>query len=148
MTLDEFRTLDPKDMPNWPLPAQLVGLAFLAGVLLFLGYFLLLKGELEVLDQAQQQEAVLKQTYVDKKRQAVNLEALQLQLKEIQQSTGALLKQLPTRSEMEALLTEINQAGIGRGLQFELFRPAGEVKNAEMAEVPISIISACSTVTA
>jgi type IV pilus assembly protein PilO len=64
---------------------------------------------------------------------------LQQQLKEIQLSFGALLKQLPTKAEMDALLTEINQAGIGRGLQFDLFRPSGEVKTAEMAEVPIAI---------
>ena len=139
MTLDEFRNLDPKDMPNWPLPAQIVVLTFMAGVFLFLGYFFVLSEQMDKLDAAHQQEEQLKKTFIDKKRQAINLEALQQQLKEIQLSFGALLKQLPTKADMDALLTEINQAGIGRGLQFELFRPNGEVKTAEMAEVPIAI---------
>lgn len=139
MTLDEFRNLDPKDMPNWPLPAQVLVLVFMAGVFLFLGYFFVLSDQMDKLHTSQQQEEQLKQTFIDKKRQAINLEALQQQLKEIQLSFGALLKQLPTKSDMDALLTEINQAGIGRGLQFELFRPNGEIKTAEMAEVPISI---------
>ncbi|MBA4708048.1 type 4a pilus biogenesis protein PilO [Aquitalea aquatica] len=139
MTLDEFRNLDPKEMPNWPLPAQLIVLIFMAGVFLFLGYFFVLSDQMDKLNNAHQQEEQLKQTFIDKKRQAINLEALQQQLKEIQLSFGALLKQLPTKADMDALLTEINQAGIGRGLQFELFRPSGEVKTAEMAEVPIAI---------
>jgi type IV pilus assembly protein PilO len=139
MTLDEFRNLDPKDMPNWPFPAQVFVAIFIAVAFLSLGYFFVLSDQLDKLHSTQQQEEQLKQTFVDKKRQAINLEALQQQLKEIQLSFGALLKQLPTKAEMDALLTEINQAGIGRGLQFDLFRPNGEVKTAEMAEVPIAI---------
>jgi type IV pilus assembly protein PilO len=139
MTLDEFRNLDPKDMPNWPFPAQVFVAIFISVAFLGLGYFFVLSDQLDKLHNAQQQEEQLKQTFVDKKRQAINLEALQQQLKEIQLSFGALLKQLPTKAEMDALLTEINQAGIGRGLQFDLFRPSGEVKTAEMAEVPIAI---------
>jgi type IV pilus assembly protein PilO len=79
MTLDEFRNLDPKDMPNWPLPAQVVVLIFMAGVFLFLGYFFVLSDQMDKLHNAQQQEEQLKQTFVDKKRQAINLEALQQQ---------------------------------------------------------------------
>lgn len=139
MTLDELRSLDPKDIPNWPLPAQAGALTFLIALIVFLGYFLVLGDQLDTLNNAQRQEEQLKQTYLDKKRQAINLAALEQQLVEIQRSFGALLKQLPNKSEMDSLLTEINQAGIGRGLQFELFRPGGEVKSAEMAELPISI---------
>jgi len=91
------------------------------------------------IEQARLQEEQLRQTFVDKKRQASNLVALENQLKQIEVSFGTLLKQLPTKSEMDSLLTEINQAGIGRGLQFELFRPAGEVKTDQMAELPIQI---------
>ncbi|QEL56749.1 type IV pilus inner membrane component PilO [Chromobacterium paludis] len=139
MTLDELRSLEPKDMPNWPLQAQILALAILLLMLLGLGYFFVLGDQLDQLNQAKQQEQQLKQTYVDKKRQAVNLDALEQQLKEIDASFGALLKQLPTKSDMDTLLTEINQAGIGRGLQFELFKPGTEIRSAEMAEVPISI---------
>ncbi|AXK39282.1 type 4a pilus biogenesis protein PilO [Crenobacter cavernae] len=139
MTYDDLRNLDPKDMPNWPLPAQIGALAIIALIVLFLGYYLVLSDQLDRLKEGQTQEETLKQTFVDKKRQAINQSALEAQLKEIQQSFGALIKQLPTKSEMESLLTEINQAGIGRGLQFELFRPGTEVKSPEMAEVPIDI---------
>lgn len=139
MTLDEFRNLDPKDIPNWPLPAQGFILALFATAFVVLGYFFVLSDQLDQLHGAQQKEEQLKQTFLDKKRQAINLEVLQKQLKEIEQSFGALLRQLPTKSDMDKLLTEINQAGTGRGLQFELFKPNPEVKTAEMAELPITI---------
>lgn len=139
MTLDELRTLDPKDLPNWPLQAQGLILVLIAAAFLALGYFTILSDQMDKLKTEQQQEESLKHTYLDKKRQAVNLDALQQQLKEIDASFGALLKQLPTRSDMDNLLTEINQAGIGRGLQFELFKPNTEIKSAEMAEMPITI---------
>ncbi|MBP4048967.1 type 4a pilus biogenesis protein PilO [Chromobacterium violaceum] len=138
MTLDELRALDPKDMPNWPLQAQGL-MMFLLLLVVGLGYFFVLGEQLDKLNQSRQQEATLKQTFVDKKRQAVNLDALEQQLKEIDASFGALLKQLPTKSDMDTLLTEINQAGIGRGLQFDLFKPGGETRTAEMAEVPITL---------
>ncbi|POA97378.1 pilus assembly protein PilO [Chromobacterium sinusclupearum] len=139
MTLDELRALDPKDMPNWPLQAQGLALAVMLLMLLGLGYFFVLGEQLDQLQQAKQQEEQLKQTFIDKKRQAVNLDALEQQLKEIDASFGALLKQLPTKSDMDTLLTEINQAGIGRGLQFDLFKPGTEIRSTEMAEVPITI---------
>ncbi|MBX9346125.1 type 4a pilus biogenesis protein PilO [Chromobacterium piscinae] len=139
MTLDELRALDPKDMPNWPLQAQMLMLFLLLLLVVGLGYFFVLGEQLDKLNQSRQQEAALKQTFIDKKRQAVNLDALEQQLKEIDASFGALLKQLPTKSDMDTLLTEINQAGIGRGLQFDLFKPGAETRTAEMAEVPITI---------
>ncbi|MGH8751082.1 MAG: type 4a pilus biogenesis protein PilO, partial [Burkholderiales bacterium] len=78
--------------------------------------------------------------FVDKKKQAINLETYRKQLAEIEQSFGALLKQLPNKSEMDALLTDINQAGLGRGLQFELFKPAASETVADFyATLPISI---------
>ncbi|MFB9156586.1 type 4a pilus biogenesis protein PilO [Chromobacterium violaceum] len=139
MTLDELRALDPKDMPNWPLQAQGLMMFLLLLLVVGPGYFFVLGEQLDKLNQSRQQEATLKQTFVDKKRQAVNLDALEQQLKEIDASFGALLKQLPTKSDMDTLLTEINQAGIGRGLQFDLFKPGGETRTAEMAEVPITL---------
>ncbi|AXE29355.1 pilus assembly protein PilO [Chromobacterium phragmitis] len=139
MTLDELRALDPKDMPNWPFQAQVLMFILLMALAVGLGYFFVLGDQLDKLNQSRQQEATLKQTFIDKKRQAVNLDALQQQLKEIDASFGALLKQLPTKSDMDTLLTEINQAGIGRGLQFDLFKPGTETRTAEMAEVPITI---------
>jgi type IV pilus assembly protein PilO len=91
------------------------------------------------LNAAKAQEDTLKETFLSKKRQAVNLDLIKKQLLETQEAFGALLKQLPNKSEMDALLTDINQAGLGRGLQFELFRPGTETIQGSFAEQPISI---------
>ncbi|MEC5206088.1 type 4a pilus biogenesis protein PilO [Vogesella urethralis] len=139
MTLDELRTLDFKDMPNWPLQGQLAALLVMILMVLGAAYLLVFSSIQDEIAQAKLKEEELRQTFVDKKRQASNLAALENQLKQIETSFGTLLKQLPSKSEMDALLTEINQAGIGRGLQFELFRPATEVKTDQMAEMPIQI---------
>ena len=139
MTLDEVRNLDFKDMPNWPLPGQLAALCLMVLLVLGAAYIAVFSSVQDEIEQARLQEEQLRQAFVDKKRQASNLVALENQLKQIEVSFGTLLKQLPTKSEMDSLLTEINQAGIGRGLQFELFRPAGEVKTDQMAELPIQI---------
>jgi type IV pilus assembly protein PilO len=138
--LDQFKNLNTRDPGAWPpLPKLLMLVAILAGVL-FIAYFLDWQGQLDELEAGRQQEQQLKQAYVDKKRQAVNLDLLRAQLREIETSFGALLKQLPNKSQMEALLVDINQAGLGRGLQFELFRPAqSETQRDFYAELPITI---------
>ena len=88
---------------------------------------------------AQQKEETLKETYLTKKKVAVNLDLIKKQLLETQESFGALLKQLPNKSEMDELLTDINQAGLGRGLQFDLFKPGPETIKGSFAEQPIAI---------
>jgi type IV pilus assembly protein PilO len=93
----------------------------------------------DTLQAAKKQEESLKETFLAKKKQAINLDLIKKQLIETQESFGALLKQLPSKSEMDALLTDINQAGLGRGLQFELFRPGPETVNGAFAEQPITI---------
>jgi type IV pilus assembly protein PilO len=138
--VDQFRNLNTRDPGSWPaLPKLLLLVAILVGVLVA-AYFLDWQGQLDELEAGRQQEAKLKQEYVDKKRQAVNLDLLRAQLREIETSFGTLLKQLPNKSQMEALLVDINQAGLGRGLQFELFKPAqSETQREFYAELPISI---------
>ena len=138
--VDQFRNLNTRDPGSWPaLPKLLLLVAILVGVLV-VAYFIDWQGQLEELEAGRQQEAKLKQEYVDKKRQAVNLDLLRAQLREIETSFGTLLKQLPNKSQMEALLVDINQAGLGRGLQFELFKPAqSETQREFYAELPISI---------
>ena len=138
--VDQFRNLNTRDPGSWPaLPKLLLLVAILVGVLVA-AYFLDWQGQLEELEAGRQQETKLKQEYVDKKRQAVNLDLLRAQLREIETSFGTLLKQLPNKSQMEALLVDINQAGLGRGLQFELFKPAQSETTREFyAELPISI---------
>ncbi|OHC83034.1 MAG: pilus assembly protein PilO, partial [Sideroxydans sp. RIFOXYD2_FULL_59_7] len=93
----------------------------------------------ENLTRIKAEEASLKETFLAKKREAINLDIIKKQLIDTQQSFGALLKQLPSKSEMDALLTDINQAGLGRGLQFELFRPGGEVATGVFTEQPIAL---------
>lgn len=140
MTMDELRRLDPKDIGNWPAVVQLIVLFLIIVLVVVLGYFGLLDAKREELEQGRAQEVTLKEAYLDKKQKAINLEAYKQQLYEIQQSFGALLKQLPTKAEMETLITEINQSGVGRGLQFELFRPdVNERKTNEFAERPIAL---------
>jgi type IV pilus assembly protein PilO len=138
--LDQFKNLNTRDPGTWPpLPKLLLLVGILVGVLV-IAYFLDWQSQLEELEAGRRQEGTLKQAYVDKKRQAVNLDVLRAQLREIETSFGALLKQLPNKSQMEALLVDINQAGLGRGLQFELFRPAqSENRRDFYAELPITV---------
>lgn len=136
----ELRQLDINQAGNWPVAFKAVALAILFIVIIAAGHFLVWQEQIETLESIQAEEETLKSTYLIKKRSAVNLTAMRLQLKEIEQSLGTLLKQLPDKSEMEALLVDINQAGLGRGLQFELFKPAAqETIHAFYAELPVSI---------
>lgn len=136
----ELRQLDINQAGNWPLAFKSAALAILFIAIIVAGHFLVWQEQIETLENIQAQEETLKNTYLAKKRSAVNLPALRLQLKDIEQSLSALLKQLPDKSEMEALLVDINQAGLGRGLQFELFKPAvKETIHAFYAELPVSI---------
>ncbi|QZA81861.1 type IV pilus inner membrane component PilO [Deefgea piscis] len=139
MTLDDLRNLDPKDAGNWPIQVQLGSLIVVLVLTIAAGYFYVWSAQVEELEAGQATEIQLKTEFIDKKKRAINLAEYKQQLLEIQQSFGALLKQLPNRSEMETLLTEINQAGVGRGLLFELFKPGLEIKTAEFVEAPISI---------
>jgi type IV pilus assembly protein PilO len=140
MTLDELRRLKFKEAGNWPMPAKVLLLSLLFIAIVAAGAALDWKDQYEVLDAAQQEEAKLRDQYATKKAKAVNFDLYVQQLKEVEQSFGALLKQLPNKSEMDALLIDINQAGLGRGLQFELFKPAAQEQFAEFyAELPINL---------
>jgi type IV pilus assembly protein PilO len=122
------------------MPWKLAALSLLLVAIVFLGYWFDWKSQFEELEAARQKQEQLKTTFLDKKRQAVNLEIYRRQLADIEQAFGALLKQLPNKSEMDALLTDINQAGLGRGLEFELFKPAPQETMSEFyAELPITI---------
>lgn len=136
---DDLKRMDFKDVANWPAAFQLIILCLITALVVVLGYFAVWSSQFDELQVGHQKEEELKRQFLDKKQRAVNLEAYKQQLAEIKQTFEVLLKQLPRKSEMESLLTEINQSGVGRGLQFDLFKPGAEVKTGEMAELPIEI---------
>ena len=134
-----FRDLDPKDIGTWPRPPRVAALLAMLAGLLAAGWWFDWSEQLQDLDGKHQQEAKLKEDFLAKKRQAVNLDEYRKQLTEIDRSFGALLKQLPNKAEMESLLIDINQAGLGRGLLFELFKPGNESVKDFYAELPIQL---------
>lgn len=137
--LNDFRSLNPNDPGLWPLLPRATFLFGFFLVILAAGWWFVWDAQLTELSSTEAEEEKLKQQFVDKKRQAINLDLYTSQLAEIDRSFGALLKQLPNKSEIEALLIEVNQAGLGRGLQFDLFRPAQEVVKDFYAELPIAV---------
>lgn len=137
--LDDFRTLNPKDAGSWPIVPRVTLLLTLFLVILLAGWWFLWSEQLDTLELKRLDEEKLRVEFVAKKRQAVNLDLYTQQLNEMDRSFGALLKQLPNKSEVESLLVEINQAGMGRGLQFELFKPGSEVIKDFYAELPVSV---------
>ena len=138
--LEQFKYLNPKDPGTWPALPKLLALIATLAALVAVGYVADWQGQVEELDVGAQQEAKLKEEYKTKKQQAVNLDLHRQQLREIDNSFGALLKQLPNKSQMDALLVDINQAGLGRGLQFELFKPAPQETMKDFyAELPVSV---------
>ena len=140
MNLDDLRRLNFRDIGNWPMLPKALALGVLLIAILAGGAVLDWKDQYDALDRAKGEEAKLKEQYAQKKAKAINFQLYVQQLSEIEQSFGALLKQLPNKSEMDALLTDINQAGLGRGLQFELFKPAAQEKMADFyAELPINV---------
>lgn len=136
---DDFRNLNPKDIGGWPLAPRITTLVVLFVALLAAGWYFLWNDQLIELERKQAEEVKLKEQFISKKKLAINLDLYQQQLNEIDLSFGALLKQLPNRTEVDALLVEVNQAGLGRGLQFELFKPGAEAKRDFYAELPVNI---------
>ena len=119
---NDFRNLNPNDVGTWPLAPRITSLFGLFVLVLVGGWWFLWSDQLDTLTAREQEEIKLKDEFVAKKTQAANLDLYRQQLNEIDRSFGALLRQLPSKAEVEALLVEINQSGMGRGLQFELLR--------------------------
>lgn len=139
MTWDELKRLNPREIGIWPLPAKIGALLLLFLVLMGLATYFGWLPQYDEFEAKQKQEVVLRQEYSTKKAQAINLDLYVQQLKEVEQQFGALLRQLPSKSEMDALLSDINQAGLGRGLQFELFKPSVERLQDFYAELPVDL---------
>jgi type IV pilus assembly protein PilO len=138
--VEEFKRTNWQDPGTWHVAPKLVVLAAILIGLPVAGFFADTQGQIDELERGAAEETKLKGDYLDKKRQAVNLDLHRQQLREIDTQFGALLRQLPNKSQMDALLVDINQAGLGRGLQFDLFRPAGSENQREFyAELPITV---------
>ena len=138
--LEELRSLDPRDPGRWPLPvlAGAVALAFVAVTLVGI-YLLVWNEQRPELQRREAEEQTLRQEFKDKHSKAVNLEVYKQQLKDIERSFGALLRQLPGKTEVPSLLVDISQTGLAAGLQEKLFQPQPEQKKDFYAELPIKI---------
>jgi len=137
--VEDLKATNWNDPGTWHAAPKAVVLLAILVVIPVAGYFIDTAGQIEAVELGHQEEDRLKKQYLDKKRQAINLDLHRQQLREIDTQFGALLRQLPNRSQMDALLVDINQAGLGRGLQFELFKPGGDSVREFYAELPISV---------
>ncbi len=135
----QFRGLNPNDPSSWPgLPRYALAIAVTLMVVVVL-WFVWLTNSNDELEAERAKEVVLRGDYKKKLAQAVNLEALKKQREQVQQYVTQLEKQLPSKAEMDALLSDVNQAGLGRSLQFDLFRPGQVLVKEYYAELPIAV---------
>jgi type IV pilus assembly protein PilO len=138
--LEELRSLDPRDPGRWPLPIRIGAVAAAFVVLALVGIYMLVWNEQRPeLQRRQAEEQALRQEFKEKHAKAVNLELYKQQLKDIERSFGALLRQLPGKTETPSLLVDISQTGLAAGLQEKLFQPQAEQKKDFYAELPIKI---------
>jgi len=137
--LSEFRGLTLDNVGAWPMVPRVALWLFVVAACAVGGWFGLWSGQKEQLEQLQAEEIRLKEEYRSKLQQAINLDELRKQREQVSQFVLTLEKQLPSKSEMDALLSDINQAGVGRGLDFELFRPGQTNVREYYAELPIAV---------
>ncbi len=138
--LDDLKNLDPNDPGRWPFPVRAGAVAICFVVLAAVLFYVLVWNEQKPnLDRVTGEEAQLRETFRAKHAKAVNLAVYQQQLADIERSFGALLRQLPGKTEVPNLLVDISQVGVGAGLEEKLFQPSGEVKRDFYAELPIKI---------
>lgn len=139
MNLSELNELDLSNIANWPLSARIVVIALLFVGVLAAGYWLDIQDQGMQLEKAEKKEVELRTTFEAKARKAANLAAYEQQLEEMKESFGAMLRQLPDKTEVAELLVDISQTGLASGLEFELFKPQNEIPKDFYAELPISI---------
>lgn len=139
MTLDDLKNINFNDLGSWPVPVKIVGILAVCLVVLFAGFWFLIQGEWDQYVEDQKKEVSLRETFMNKKGLAINLPAYKQQMEEMEQTFGSLLRQLPNTTEVPDLLVDITQAGLGRGLEFTLFRPEKELPKDFYAEMPISV---------
>lgn len=135
----DINDLDFSNIANWPVAARAFVIVLIAVAVIGLGYWLDIKDQQLRLEQAEKKEGELKVDFENKARKAANLEAYEQQLEEMRQSFGAMLRQLPNKTEVADLLVDVSQSGLASGLEFDLFKPQGEAPREFYAELPISI---------
>ena len=138
--IDDLRALDTNDPGRWPLPfrAAAVAIAFVAVIAIGVYYFVWLDDK-PTLDREKRKETELRAAFEDRQRKAANFDAYRTQLAEIERDFGAMLRQLPGKTEVPNLLVDISQTGLGAGLEEKLFQPTGEVQKDFYAELPIKL---------
>ena len=139
MDFNELNQLDLNDFGEWPIPVKAVAILIACIALGGLAYYYDTSSQRDRLASEQQTESELRATLEIKQQKAVNLKAYRDQLAEMEQSFGAMLKQLPNRTEVAALLVDVSQTGLANGLEFELFQPENEITRDFYAELPIRI---------
>jgi type IV pilus assembly protein PilO len=137
--IDEINNLDPQNPGIWPWPFQVAVLVILFAVLLFLGWQYDIRNQRDELAEVQSKEQDLRDTFKKKQRKAANLDKLKDQMKEMEQSFGDMLRQLPNKTEIAGLIVDISQTGLAAGLEFDLFKPKKERPTEFYAELPIDI---------
>lgn len=131
--------LDFNDVGSWPLPVKIGAIALVGLVLLFAGYWFDTKQQLADLDVAKTREVELKTDFETKAHKAINLDLYKQQMAEMERSFGAMLRQLPSQTEVAELLADISQTGLANGLEFDLFKPKDEIPAEFYAELPIQV---------
>ena len=135
----DINELDLSAIGSWPVAVKAAVVVVICIIVLVLGYFLDIQGQLDKLERQRNQEVTLKQTFEKKQAKAVNLDAYKQQMKEMEESFGAMLRQLPSKTEVEDLLVDISQTGLASGIEFQLFKPEKEKQIDFYAELPITI---------
>src|SRR3989304_3598374 len=137
--LDDIRNLDPNNPGLWPVLYQLVVAVVVFAAILFAGWHFDVSKQRETLASEEAKEEGLKSTFETKQRKAANLDKLKEQMKEMEQSFGDMIRQLPNKTEVDALIVDISQEGLSAGLEFDLFKPRGDVSSEFYIETPIDI---------
>jgi type IV pilus assembly protein PilO len=135
--LSDLNELELNNIGEWPLPAKIVVVLVLCGLIGWGWYYFIVKDQMARLEKVAAEELKLRESFEEKQDKAANLESYELQLTEMEESFGAMVRQLPDRTEVAGLLVDVSQTGLAAGLEFELFQPSGEQKKDFYAELPI-----------
>lgn len=139
MLVDDLKNLDINDIASWPIPIKIIGAVIVSTLILALGYWFFIQDQLDALDKAERKEQELRANFLTKKALAINLPAYRQQMANMEEDFGVMLRQLPNKTEIPELLIDITQAGLSRGLKFELVKPGIKIYSDFYATLPIDL---------